>query len=153
MALFTIRMPWTCGFPDLIRVSLKKHGGIRGKVSLARIALLQYNHYKRASERRKGSENSVSPSQRGWTAPASRGGVRSGADSSRDILRQHSEFLPIFQKHSGNEDGLRDRSLARSCGLEALTRRFRGAVQIQTVVPVGSPDQRQAVRFMPMPSA
>ena len=51
----------------------------------------------------------------------------------------------VFDKHAGNENAFSDRAFAGACGLEAFTRVFGKAVQIQAVVPVGTADQRQVV--------
>ena len=52
----------------------------------------------------------------------------------------------VFDKHSGDEHGLRDRAFAGAGDLEALAGVGGEAVEIQTVVPVGSADERQSVR-------
>ena len=52
----------------------------------------------------------------------------------------------ILDKHTRNEHALRHGSLAGPGDLEALSRVLREAVEVQAVVPVRAPDQRQAVR-------
>ena len=54
--------------------------------------------------------------------------------------------LSVQDKHPGNKYGLRIRPFGRSGRLERFSR-FRGkTVQVQAVVPVCPPDQRQTVR-------
>ena len=55
-------------------------------------------------------------------------------------------LFAVFHEHSGDENGLSNRSLGRSCRLERFARLCREAVQVQTVIPVSTADQRQFVR-------
>ena len=51
----------------------------------------------------------------------------------------------VFHEHTGDEHALGHRPLAGSGGLKALAGVGGEAVEVQTVVPVGTADQRQAV--------
>ena len=54
--------------------------------------------------------------------------------------------LTVFDEHTGDEYRFRNRSFARSGDLEGFTRIAGEAVEVETVVPVGSADQRELVR-------
>ena len=55
-------------------------------------------------------------------------------------------LFAVLYEHTADEDRLRNRSLGRTEGLEGFARMFGEAVEIQAVVPVCAPDQRQTVR-------
>ena len=54
--------------------------------------------------------------------------------------------LAVFYKHACDEHGLRDGPFAGAGDLEALAGMCGEAVEVQAVVPVGAPDERQLVR-------
>ena len=56
--------------------------------------------------------------------------------------------LSISDKHASDENGLRNRSLARARRLEGFARRVGEAVQIQAVIPVRTADLRKPVRSL-----
>ena len=62
------------------------------------------------------------------------------------LFRDGSKFLPDHYKQACDEDRFGNLAVLVRRGLERLARRVREAVEIQAVVPVGSTDERQAVR-------
>ena len=58
---------------------------------------------------------------------------------------------PVFDEHAGNKYAFGHRPFAGTGDLEALARMLGKAVEVQTVVPVGTADQRQAVRAQMRP--
>ncbi len=68
--------------------------------------------------------------------------TQAGGNGGHLIRGQHEQ--------PGDKDALGDPAVPVGGGLERLTRRIRKAVQVQAVIPVGAPDQRQAVRADPL---
>ncbi len=63
-------------------------------------------------------------------------------------LRELCVLLAVLDEHSGDKYRLCDRTLARSEGLEGFARVLGEAVEVQAVIPVGTPDERQLVRSL-----
>jgi hypothetical protein len=61
-------------------------------------------------------------------------------------LRQRRELLGRQHEQPRDEDRLGDASLPVLDGLEGLAGSGREGVQVEAVVPVGPPDERQPVR-------
>ena len=61
-------------------------------------------------------------------------------------MTQLCVFSAVFHEHSGDKDGFCHRAFRWSGRLERLTRSVGEAVQIQTVIPVSTPDQRKVMR-------
>ena len=59
---------------------------------------------------------------------------------------EFSIFLRVFHEHRRDEDAFRLPALEVRTGLEVLAGLPAEAVQVQTVIPVGAADERQAVR-------
>ena len=57
-----------------------------------------------------------------------------------------SEFCSVLNVHAGDEYALRNRAFTWTGDLEAFARMLRKAVEIQTVIPVRTPDERQGMR-------
>ena len=61
-------------------------------------------------------------------------------------LAQLSIFFAVFYEHTGNEYGFCNGSFTGTEGLERFSGMSGEAVQVQTIIPVGTADQRQIVR-------
>ena len=61
------------------------------------------------------------------------------------MVAQLGVFVAVLDEHARNEHALRHRTLAGPGDLETLARVLGEAVQVQAVVPVRTPDERQTV--------
>ena len=61
------------------------------------------------------------------------------------MVAQLGVFVAVLNEHARNEHALRHRTLAGPGDLETLARVLGEAVQVQAVVPVRTPDERQTV--------
>ena len=65
-----------------------------------------------------------------------------------DLVQNFGKGVAVFDIHTGNKDALGNGSFAGTGGLEAFARLLAETVQVQAVIPVGTPDQRQTVRTL-----
>ena len=63
-------------------------------------------------------------------------------------IQNFGKGVAVFDIHAGNEHAFGHRAVTRAGGLEALARLLAEAVQVQTVVPVGTANQRQTMRTL-----